>query len=174
MRAMAIVAMGLVMGAGLAGCDQLTAPQQQQTAQVAPPAVAPPPPPCNCQPPAGQLTRLSYVPHHRRHHYEGHGSYTSRSEESVDSYGYVSASSVSYSESNASASEGGGYDRDGYMAHGHHYYRGGVQWVDGYGRGYYGGERPTVAQTMTGKRMAVGHGYDVDCPDQPHDAPDGY
>lgn len=171
MRAMTMVVMGLLIGAGLAGCDQTTAPQQQ-VAQV--PAGAPASP-CNCQPPGERLTRLSYVPRHHRHHRLGgyHGSTTSRSEESVDSYGYVSASSVSYSESNSSHSGGGSYDRDGYYAHGHHYYRGGVQWVDGYGRGYYGGQRPTVAQEMTGKRMAVWHGYDADCPDHPR-GPDGY
>ncbi|HEY2033142.1 MAG TPA: hypothetical protein VGH02_05600 [Rhizomicrobium sp.] len=177
MRAMAIVGMGILMGASLAGCDQTTTAPQQQTAQAAPPVVAAPPP-CNCgerAAPDNHLTRLSYVPRHR-HHYEGgyHGSYTSRSEESVDSYGYVSASSVSYSESSSSTSEGGAYDRDGYIAHGHRYYRGGIQWVDGYGRGYYGGQRPTVAQEMTGKRAAVWHGYDADCPDQPRGGPDGY
>lgn len=175
MRAMAMVAIGLLMGAGLAGCDQTT--PQQQTAQVAPAAVVPPP--CNCgerAAPDSQLTRLSAMPRHHRHHYEGgtHGSTTSRSEESVDTYDYVSASSVSYSESSSSYSDDGAYDRSGYTAHGHRYYRDGVQWVDGYGRGYYGGQRPTVAQGMTGKRMDVGHGYDVDCPDQPRGGPDGY
>ena len=176
MRATAMIAMGLLMGAGLAGCDQATAPQQ--TAQIAPAVVAAPPP-CNCgerAAPDNHLTRLSYLPRHRHHHYEGgyHGSYTSRSEESVDSYDYVSASRVSYSESSASYSESSAYDRDGYVANGHHYYRGGIRWVDGYGRGYYGGQRPTVAQEMTGKRAAVWHGYDADCPDHPRGGPDGY
>jgi len=172
MRVMAMVGTALLMG--LAGCDQ-TAPQQQ-TAQIAPAAVAPPP--CNCGDkavPDSHLTRLSAVPRHHWHHAESgyHGSYTSRSEESVDSYDYVSASRVSYSESSVSYSESGSYDRSGYTAQGHHYYRDGVRWVDGYGRGYYGGQRPTVAQEMTGKRAAVWHGYDADCPDHPHGS-DGY
>jgi hypothetical protein len=171
MRAIAIAAAGLLIG--LSGCDQTPAPQQQ-TAQVTPPAATAP---CNCGQtavPDNHLTRLSYVPrHHRRHHYEGgyHGSGTTRSEESVQSYGYVSASQVSYRESSESYS-GGGYAREGYVRGGHHYYRGGVRWVDGYGRAYFGGQRPTVAQTMNGKRMDVGHGYDVDCPEGYHQ--DGY
>lgn len=169
MRAIAIAAAGLLIG--LSGCDQTTAPQQQ-TAQAAPPPAAP----CNCgqtTAPDHELTRLSYVPRHHRQHYEGgyHGSYTSRSEESVQAYGYVSASSVSYSESSDSYSDGG-YAREGYERGGHHYYRGGVQWVDGYGRGYFAGQRPTVAQSMTGSRMSVGHGYDADCPEAYHQ--DGY
>lgn len=165
MRVIAIAAAGLLIG--LAGCDQTTAPQQQ-TAQVAPPPAAP----CNCGQtavPDNHLARLSYVPRHsyRRHRYEGgyHGSDTSRSEESVQSYGYVSASRVSYSESSESYANGGGYEREGYYRGGHHYYRGGVQWVDGYGRGYFAGQRPTVAQGMTGKRMDTWHGYDADCPE---------
>lgn len=165
MRAMTMIAMGIVMGAGLAGCDQAPAPQQ--TAQVAPPAA-----PCNCGQtavPDNHLTRLSYVPRHtyRRHRHAGgdHGSYTSRSEESVQTYGYVSASRVAYRESSSSYSSGGGYDREGYSRGGHHYYRKGIVWVDGYGRGYFDGQQPTVAQSMTGKRMDVGHGYDVDCPE---------
>jgi hypothetical protein len=84
----------------------------------------------------------------------------------------VSASTVSYSESSESTSSGGGYAREGYYRGGHHYYRGGVQWVDGYGRGYFAGQHATVAQGMTGKRMDVGHGYDVDCPEGYHQ--DGY
>jgi hypothetical protein len=165
MRAITIAAAGLLIG--LAGCDQTPA-TQQQTAQAAPPAAAP----CNCGQtavPDNHLNRLSYVPRHtyRRHHrYDGyHGSHTSRSEEAVQSYGYVSASRVSYSESSQSTSDDGGYAREGYERGGHHYYRGGVRWVDGYGRGYFAGQRPTVAQGMTGNRMDVGHGYDVDCPE---------
>jgi hypothetical protein len=169
MRAITIAAAGLLIG--LAGCgDQTTTPQQ--TAQATPPAAAP----CNCGQtavPDNHLTRLSYVPRHHRRHYEGryHGSGTARSEESVQSYGYVSASRVSYTESSESYSSGG-YEREGYVRGGHHYYRGDVQWVDGYGRGYFAGQRPTVAQSMTGKRMDVGHGYDVDCPEGYHQ--DGY
>jgi len=170
MRITGLVTVGLLMGIGLAGCDQTPAPTQQ-VAQVAPPA--PVAPACNCGDkavPDHHLTRLSYIPRHRysRHHYEGgyHGSYTSRSEEAVQSYGYVSASRVSYSESSTS---GGGYEegyaREGFERGGRHYYRGGVVWVDGYGRGYFAGARPTVAQTMNGRRMEVGHGYDVDCPE---------
>jgi hypothetical protein len=167
MRITGFVAVGLLMGVSLAGCDQAPAPQQQ-VAQVAPPAA----PPCNCGDkavPGTHLTRLSYIPrHHRRHYREGgyHGSYTSRSEESVQSYGYVSASSVSYSESSTSSSGyDEGYAREGFERGGHRYYRRGIVWVDGYGRGYFAGQRPTVAQTMNGKRMDVGHGYDVDCPE---------
>lgn len=172
MRFTGLVTVGLLMGVSLAGCDQVPAPQQQ-TAQIAPPAA----PACNCGDkavPDTHMTRLSYIPrHHRRHYREGyHGSYTARAEESVQAYGYVSASTVSYSESNESYSSGGGYAREGYYRGGHHYYRGGVQWVDGYGRGYFAGQRPTVAQSMTGKRMDVGHGYDVDCPEGYHQ--DGY
>jgi hypothetical protein len=168
MRIAGLMAVGLLMGVGLAGCDQAPAPQQQ-VAQVAPPAA----PACNCGEkavPDNHLTRLSYIPrhHYRRHRYEGgtHGSYTSRSEESVQSYGYVSASRVSYSESSTSSSGySEGYAREGFERGGHRYYRGGIVWVDGYGRGYFGGQRPTVAQTMNGKRMDAGHGYDVDCPE---------
>lgn len=176
MRITGLVTVGLLMGVGLAGCDQTPAPQQQ-VAQVAPPA--PVAPPCNCGDkavPDTHMTRLSYIPrhHYRRHYASGyHGSYTSRSKESVQSYGYVSASSVSYSES--STSSGGyseGYAHEGFERGGHHYYRNGIVWVDGYGRGYYGGQRPTVAQSMNGKRMDVGHGYDVDCPQATHQ--DGY
>lgn len=171
MRITGLVTVGLLMGVGLAGCDQAPAPQQQ-TAQVAPPAV----PACNCGDkavPDTHMARLAYIPrHHRRRTSEGyHGTYTSRSEESVQSYGYVSASRVSYSESSESTSSGG-YEREGYVRGGHHYYGNGIVWVDGYGRGYYGGQRPTVAQGMTGKRMSAGHGYDVDCPDGYHQ--DGY
>jgi len=172
MRAMAMVAMGLLVGASLAGCDQTPAPQQQ-TAQVAPPAPVAPPP-CNCgerAAPDNQLTRLSYAPHRHRHY---HGSFTSRSEQSVMTYDYVSSSRVSYSESSESySSSGGGYDANGYTARGHHYYPPGIVWVDGYGRGYYGGRPPTVAQEMTGKRAAVWHGYDKDCPEHPLQS-DGY
>src|SRR5690242_20502231 len=106
MRITGLVTIGLLMGVSLAGCDQAPAPQQ--VAQVAAPVA----PPCNCGDkavPDTHLTRLSYIPRHHRHHYsEGgyHGSYTSRSEESVQSYDYVSASSVSYSESSTSS---GGY-----------------------------------------------------------------
>ena len=172
MRITGLVTVGLLMGVGLASCDQASTPQQQ-VAQVAPPAA----PACNCGDkavPDTHMTRLAYIPrHHRRHYREGyHGNYTSRSEESVQSYGYVSASRVSYSESSESYASGGGYEREGYYRGGHHYYRGGVQWVDGYGRGYFTGQRPTVAQTMTGKRMDVGHGYDADCPEGYHQ--DGY
>lgn len=172
MRAMGLVAAGALLGLGLTGCDQAPAPQQQ-VAQVAPPAA----PACNCGDkavPDTHMTRLSYIPRHRRHHYESgyHGSYTSRSEESVQSYGYVSPSSVSYRESSESYASGGGYEREGYVRGGHHYYGGGIVWVDGYGRGYYGGQRPTVAQGMTGKRMDTWHGYDADCPEGYHQ--DGY
>jgi hypothetical protein len=170
MRIAGLMAVGLLMGVGLAGCDQAPAPQQQ-VAQVAPPA--PVAPPCNCGDkavPDTHMTRLSYIPRHRyrHHHYEGgyHGSYTSRSEEAVQSYGYVSASRVSYSESSSSS---GGYDegtaREGFERGGHRYYRGQIVWVDGYGRGYFAGQHPTVAQTMNGKRMSVGHGYDANCPE---------
>lgn len=180
MRAMAMVAMGVLMGAGLAGCDQTPAPQQQ-TAQVAPAPVAPPP--CNCGEravPDNHLTRLSYIPRHR-HHYARrewgyHGSGTSRSEQSVISYDYVSRSRVSYSESDESYSSGGygeGYEANGYTMRDHRYYPPGVVWVDGYGRGYFAGRRPTVAQEMTGKRAAVWHGYDADCPEHPLQS-DGY
>jgi hypothetical protein len=168
MRITGLVTVGLLLGVGLAGCDRTPAPTQQ-VAQVAPPAA----PVCNCgekAAPDRHLTRLSYIPRHhtRRHHYEGgyHGSYTSRSEEAVQSYGYVSASRVSYSES--STSSGGydeGYAREGYERGGHRYYRGQIVWVDGYGRGYFAGQHPTVAQGMTGERMSVGHGYDADCPE---------
>jgi len=167
MRVLKLAMAGALLGLGLTGCDQTPVPQQQ-VAQVAPAAA---PAACNCGDkavPDTHMTRLSYVPrHHYRRHYEGgyHGSYTSRSEESVQSYGYVSASSVSYTESSESTSTGGAYEREGYYRGGHHYYRGGVRWVDGYGRGYFAGQRPTVAQTMNGKRMDVGHGYDVDCPE---------
>ncbi|MBS0273358.1 MAG: hypothetical protein JSR55_02935 [Proteobacteria bacterium] len=167
MRIAGLVTVGLLMGVGLAGCDQAPAPQQQ-VVQAAPP----PAPACNCGDkavPDTHMTRLSYIPrHHRRHRYEGggyHGSYTARSEEAVQSYGYVSASTVSYSESSEGYAGAGGYAREGYYRGGRHYYRGGVQWVDGYGRGYFAGRRPTVAQSMTGKRMSVGHGYDADCPE---------
>jgi hypothetical protein len=167
------MAAGLLMGVGLAGCDQAPAPQQM--AQAAPPVA----PPCNCGEkavPDTHLTRLSYIPrHHRdRHSARGyHGSYASRSEESMQSYGYVSASSVSYSESRTSSSGyNEGYAREGFERGGRHYYRSGIVWVDGYGRGYFAGQRPTVAQTMNGKRMDVGHGYDVDCPEGYHQ--DGY
>lgn len=171
MRAITIAAAGLLIG--LSGCDQTPAPQQQ-AALAPPPAAAAP---CNCGQtavPDNHLTRLSDVPRHTRHRYEGgyHGSTTSRSEESVQAYGYVSASTVSYSESSENYSSGGGYAREGYERGGHHYYQNGVQWVDGYGRGYFAGQRPTVAQGMTGKRMDVGHGYDVDCPEGYHQ--DGY
>jgi hypothetical protein len=172
MRITGLVTVGLLMGVGLAGCDQTPAPQQQ-VAQVAPPAA----PACNCGDkavPDTHLTRLAYIPRHHHRHYRAayHGSDTSRSQESVQSYGYVSASRVSYTESSESYSDGGGYAREGYERGGHHYYRGGIQWVDGYGRGYFAGQRPTVAQTMTGKRMDVGHGYDADCPEGYHQ--DGY
>jgi hypothetical protein len=171
MRITGLVTVGLLLGVGLAGCDQTPAPTQQ-VAQAAPPAPAAPP--CNCGDkavPDTHMTRLSYIPrhHHRRHRYEDgyHGSYTSRSEDAVQSYGYVSASRVSYSESSTSSS--GGYDegsaREGFERSGHRYYRGGIVWVDGYGRGYFAGQRPTVAQTMNGERMSVGHGYDADCPE---------
>jgi hypothetical protein len=164
MRIVGLVTVGLLMGLGLAGCGQTPAPTQQ-VAQAVPPAPA-----CNCgdkAAPDNHLTRLSYIPRHRRHHREHgyHGSYTSRSEEAVQSYGYVSASRVSYSKSTYS----GGYDEgpahEGYERDGHRYYRGKIVWVDGYGRGYFAGQRPTVAQTMNGKRMSVGHGYDADCPE---------
>lgn len=178
MRATAIVAIGLLMGAGLAGCDQTPAPQQQ-TAQVAP--AVPATPPCNCGEravPDTHMTRLSYAPrhHYARHGY--HGSGTSRSEQSVFSYDYVSASRVSYSESSESYESGGsyvggGYEANGHYARGHHYYPNGIAWVDGYGRGYFAGQHPTVAQEMTGKRMEVGHGYDADCPEHPIQS-DGY
>ena len=184
MRATAMVAMGLLMGAGLAGCDQFPA-SQQQTAQVAPASAAPVAAPCNCgerAAPDSHMTRLSYVPrHHYRHRYSRqgyHGSGTSRSEQSVFAYDYVSASRVSYSERSESYESsgsyaGGGYEANGYYAHGHHYYRNGIAWVDGYGRGYFAGQHPTVAQEMTGKRMNVGHGYDADCPEHPLQS-DGY
>ncbi|MGN6516647.1 MAG: hypothetical protein ACTHLR_12510 [Rhizomicrobium sp.] len=182
MRAMALAAMGVLMGAGLAGCDQTPAPQQQ-TAQIAPAAPAAPAP-CHCGEravPDTHMTRLSYAPRHRyrhRHMWGYHGSGTSRSEESVFAYDYVSSSRVSYSESSESYESGGsyvggGYEANGYYAHGHRYYPNGIVWVDGYGRGYFAGQRPTVAQEMTGKRQSVWHGYDKDCPEHPIQS-DGY
>lgn len=163
MRALVLAAAGLLVS--LSGCDQVPAPTQQQ-AQIAAPVA----PPCNCQPPAEHLARLDYAPvrHTRHRHYDGgyHGSYTSQSENSVDAYGYVSASSVSYSESSSDSSDStGGYEGGGYDAEGHRYYRGRIAWVDGYGRGYFNDGPVTVAQTMNGKRMHVWHGYDADCPD---------
>ena len=89
----------------------------------------------------------------------------SRSEQSVDSYGYVSRSTVS---SSSYESDQGGddeaYNARGYYAGGRHYYRGGVAWVDGYGRAYARNDRPTIADTMNGKRVDPWAGYDANCP----------
>src|SRR5690348_10545017 len=185
MRRTAIVAMGLLMGASLAGCDQLPGSQQQTAQTTSAPAAVPVTPPCNCGEravPDNHMARLSYLPRHRHHYgrreWGYHGSGTSRSEQSVFAYDYVSASHVSYSESSesyegAGSYVGGGYEANGYYARGRHYYRNGIAWVDGYGRGYFAGQHPTVAQEMTGKRMDVGHGYDADCPEHPLQS-DGY
>lgn len=169
MRAIVLAMAGFGICVGLSACDQVPGPAPQQQAQAAPVA-----PPCNCQQPPEHLTRLSYIPrhdygyrHHRRHaQYAGsgydesyrargdHGSYTSRSTESVDSYDYVSSSRSSRYAENDSAYGGGGY-------HG----GGNVTWVDGYGRGYFDGAPPTRAASMNGRRMDVWHGYDADCPE---------
>ena len=71
---------------------------------------------------------------------------------SVDAYNYMSSSSVSYS-----SGYGGGYGQGG---------ANGITWVDGYGRGYFAGQRPTVSKTMRGVRLDPYNGYGVDCPDQ--------
>ena len=171
MRAMGIAAAGLMIGLGLTSCDMpASAPPQQQARAPAPAA------PCNCQQPSfpgEHLARLDDVPH--RHHMRRtayraygeryHGSYLSQSQSSVQTYGYVSASSVSYRSSETSD---GGYESDaryGYESGHHHYYRGQISWVDGYGRGYFQTGSATVAQTMTGRRLAPYRGYDVDCPE---------
>jgi hypothetical protein len=36
--------------------------------------------------------------------------------------------------------------------------------VDGYGRGYFAGSLPTVAQSMRGERLDPYNGYLADCP----------
>jgi hypothetical protein len=178
-RASWITAASLLAAVSLSGCDWIDG-KPQQTVAVAVPAA-----PCNCRPAAAPepLTRLSYAaPRRVRHHdwprsYSSGGNYRHREHyshgegyvhgaDAVDSYGYVSASRVDYTETSESS---GAYEEDyargGAYAGSHRYYRGDIAWVDGYGRGYYRGGAPTVAQSMTGKRLAPYHGYDVDCPD---------
>jgi hypothetical protein len=176
-RASWVTAATLLVAVSLSGCDWIDG-KPQQTASVAVPAAS-----CNCQPPAATpepLTRLSYTTPRRVHHHEWARNYTDggnyslemqdegyvHGADAVDSYGYVSASRVEYTESSESS---GAYEEDygrgGAYAGWHRYYRGNIAWMDGYGRGYYESGAPTVAQSMTGKRLAPYHGYDVYCPD---------
>jgi hypothetical protein len=202
----AILTMG-VLGVSLAGCDMPGSHQQQ--------AAVAPVPPCNCRQasetmtappePTEHLRRFAYVPHYyRRRHYayvrpthyrERYATYSEhydvdRSQQSVDSYDYVSTSRVTRSESEYSQSQysRGGYSVRAYAAagsgggafvssygngyggayansYGDGYSGGRIVWVDGYGRGYFSNGPVTVAATMRGKRLATWHGYGVDCPD---------
>jgi hypothetical protein len=141
--------------AALSSCDQ----DPQQTAQNAAP---PPPPACACRPTAPQETAAAVQPampgaHHRHRHWRsrdsrmawngrGHwrGDYarTDFTESVLAPYDYVSASSVTYVESDAS------YSRSYEMR-----YRG------GYRRG--GGD--TIPASMSGERLDPWAGYGVRC-----------
>ena len=79
-------------------------------------------------------------------------------------YGYSSSSRVGYGD-NSYGYSGGAYGYGATDTRGQSYYNSGITWVDGYGRGYYAGPRPTVAQTMTGQRLDAYHGYDEYCPE---------
>jgi hypothetical protein len=153
MRALTIATTCLLLGGSLSGCDLFAPPQQ--AAQVAQPVAAPAPPPA-AEPPLTRLANTGAVQHVRRHRYErGVG------EQSVDVYGYVSASRTASAESTSQGDEEfRGYDRM------RHIYRGNITWVDGYGRGYFQTGPARVADSMSGRRLAPYHGYDADCPDK--------
>lgn len=84
---------------------------------------------------------------HRR--WRGDYSRTDFSESVLAPYNYVSSSSVSYSESDASSEDSANYANGDYSVRMHRY-----------------DQRPheTIAATMTGERLDPWHGYDVDCP----------
>lgn len=155
---------GFVLVAAIGACAMLSScdQDQQQAAQTAPAA-----PTCACRPTPPQETAAAAQPaipaaHHRRHHWRseqmaysgssehrhwrGDYSRTDFTQSVLASYNYVSQSSVSYVEGDASYESGRYGDYSMHMR----------------GRPF----RETIAATMTGARMDPWHGYDVDCPRQ--------
>lgn len=186
---------GAVVALALSGCDINTSGQKQANCNCAttPPAA----PPVAVTPPDTRGS-TAYMPsdedvdtggHRYRHRtygsgghhrprgyaYNGghHGYYWRReySEISVATYDYHSGSSSSYFGYTGGGSYHGGGEYHGHGEHGDDGYRpvdGG--WIDGYGRGH-GGHTGDAVHYETGGddgRDHVWHGYDADCPDDPH------
>jgi hypothetical protein len=160
----------------LSGCDIRGGDQKPATACncATPPAAA-----TTTTPPPDMRGSTAYMPpaiHHRRHYRPRgyaygsghHGTYYWRkeySEVSVAMYDYHSGSTSSYfgGESYGGDDYHGGHGGGGYhgAAHG---------WIDGYGRGHdgYVGDAVHHESGADDGRDRPWHGYDADCPDDPH------
>lgn len=167
---------GAAMALALSGCDINTNGQKQTACNC---AATPPAAPVAATTPPDMRGSTAYMPpeepwpyHHRHRHaghgyaYSGHHGYYWRreySEISVATYDYHSGStSRFFGYTGGDAYHGGGDyhgEHDG-ADHG---------WIDGYGRshgGYAGGA--VRRETGSDGRDRPWHGYDADCPDDPH------
>jgi len=173
---------GAAVALSLSGCDINTNGQKQANCNCAttPPAA---PPVATANPP-DMRGSTAYMPpeeprpYHRHHRSHGRGyayggghhgyHYWRReySEISIAAYDYHSGSTSTYF-----GYTGGGTHGDYHGgSHGEHdggYHEVDGGWIDGYGRGH-GGEAVHYESGADDGRGRPWHGYDADCPDDPH------
>src|SRR3569832_989569 len=175
---------GAAIALSLSGCDMRGGNQKQtNNNSAATPTTAPVP---ATQPAPDMRGSTAYMPpeeHHTYHHryrYRPrgyatggghHGYYYWRkeySEISVATYDYHSGSTSTYF--GGDAYHGGGDYHGGHGGHGDGYHDADHGWIDGYGRGHGGAAGDAVHYESHGDdgRDHIWHGYDADCPDDPH------
>jgi hypothetical protein len=169
---------GAVLALSLSGCDMRGGDQKQAacncaTAPVAPPVAAATPTP-DMRGSTAYTPPEEPRPYHHRHraHGTGYGGghhgyawHREYSEISVAMYDYHSASTSTYV-----GGDTGGYDHHGHGDHDGGYHDADHGWIDGYGRGHGGYVGDAVHHETGGDdgRDRPWHGYDADCPDDPH------